>query len=127
MSFTFAQASAEGEPEDWDYATADTKTHTHCYHIYPAMMIPQVARRLIRLYGRSEGTLLDPFCGSGTSLVDLYKLISEAFAQSRRTRAGGSAQYHIAYVLDALGYKGQYEMQQKLNSTVDFPFPSRAM
>ncbi|OYT75243.1 MAG: DNA methyltransferase [Armatimonadetes bacterium JP3_11] len=55
---------------DWDYATADTKTHTHCYHLYPAMMIPQVARRLIRLYGNAGELLLDPFCGSGTSLVE---------------------------------------------------------
>lgn len=62
-----------GEPypeEDWDYATADTKTHTHGFHTYPAMMIPQVARRLIRMYGRAGDTLLDPFCGSGTSVVE---------------------------------------------------------
>jgi len=58
------------EEEGWDYADANTKTHTHCYHVYPAMMIPQVARRLIRLYGSHRGTLLDPFCGSGTSLVE---------------------------------------------------------
>lgn len=58
------------DTEDWDYANVDTKTHTHCYHVYPAMMIPQVARRLIQLYGRSGGVLLDPFCGSGTSLVE---------------------------------------------------------
>ncbi len=55
---------------DWDYATADTKTHTHGFHTYPAMMIPQVARRLIRMYGQPGQTLLDPFCGSGTSLVE---------------------------------------------------------
>ena len=63
-------AYAQTSDEDWDYATADTKSHTHCYHVYPAMMIPQVARRLIRLYGRAGGMLLDPFCGSGTSLVE---------------------------------------------------------
>lgn len=63
-------AYAEDSGEDWDYAAADTKSHTHCYHVYPAMMIPQVARRLIRLYGRVDGRLLDPFCGSGTSLVE---------------------------------------------------------
>lgn len=60
----------ETEAEDWDYATANTKSHTHGYHVYPAMMIPQVARRLIRLYGQPRGLLLDPFCGSGTSLVE---------------------------------------------------------
>jgi DNA modification methylase len=71
MPFAFASALADaGDAEDWDYATADTKSHTHCYHVYPAMMIPQVARRLIRLYGRAGGMLLDPFCGSGTSLVE---------------------------------------------------------
>jgi len=56
--------------EDWDYATADTKTLTHGFHTYPAMMIPQVARRLIHMYGQRGDTLLDPFCGSGTSLVE---------------------------------------------------------
>ncbi len=60
----------EAQEEDWDFADADTKTHTHCYHIYPAMMIPQVARRLIQTYGVGARLLLDPFCGSGTSLVE---------------------------------------------------------
>ena len=60
----------EEEEAGWDYASADTKTHTHCYHIYPAMMIPQVARRLIHTYGKGAELLLDPFCGSGTSLVE---------------------------------------------------------
>ena len=58
------------ESGDWDYATANTKTETHCFHTYPAMMIPQVARRLISMFGRCGMTLLDPFCGSGTTLVE---------------------------------------------------------
>lgn len=56
----------------WSYIAADTKEFTHCYHIYPAMMIPQIARNLIQEYkpdGRCE-VLLDPYCGSGTSLVE---------------------------------------------------------
>ena len=56
--------------EDWDYAQADTKTETHCFHPYPAMMIPQVARRLIKMYAQKGDTVLDPFCGSGTALVE---------------------------------------------------------
>ena len=35
------------ESGDWDFRDADTKEYTHSFHIYPAMMIPQIARRLI--------------------------------------------------------------------------------
>ena len=54
----------------WDFKTADTKTYTHCYHNYPAMMIPQIAERLIIKYGKNAKTLFDPYCGTGTSLVE---------------------------------------------------------
>ena len=56
----------------WSYKTADTKQYTHCYHTYPAMMIPQIARALMYEYrpkGRFE-LLFDPYMGSGTSLVE---------------------------------------------------------
>lgn len=55
---------------NWDFKEADTKQFTHGLHTYPAMMIPQIARRLIYLYGKEAKTLLDPFCGSGTALVE---------------------------------------------------------
>ena len=54
----------------WDFRTADTKRHTHCFHNYPAMMIPQIANRLINLYGKNAKILFDPYCGTGTSLVE---------------------------------------------------------
>ncbi len=56
--------------ESWDYRTADTKEYTHCFHTYPAMMIPQIARRLLNSYGVEGEWLLDPYCGTGTSLVE---------------------------------------------------------
>ncbi len=55
---------------DWDYRTANTKEYTHGIHPYPAMMIPQVARRLIQTYGKDGGTLFDPYCGTGTTLLE---------------------------------------------------------
>lgn len=56
--------------ESWDFRRSDTKTYTHCFHSYPAMMIPQVAGRLLEKYGQTARRVLDPFCGTGTSLVE---------------------------------------------------------
>ncbi len=57
---------------NWDFKTADTKEFTHCYHAYPAMMIPQVARTLIEQFAPKDkcDLLFDPYMGSGTSLVE---------------------------------------------------------
>lgn len=60
-------------PRDWDFRDADTKEGTHVIHSYPAMMIPQVARHLIdrlRALHPTATTLVDPFCGAGTVLVE---------------------------------------------------------
>jgi len=53
------------------YYNANTKEYTHCFHNYPAMMIPQIARKLIELYGKNAKLLFDPYCGTGTSLVEV--------------------------------------------------------
>lgn len=56
----------------WSFWDADTKEYTHGYHAYPAMMIPQVCRALIKEY-RPEGKfalIFDPYMGSGTTLVE---------------------------------------------------------
>ncbi len=56
--------------ESWDFRVSDTKEYTHCFHTYPAMMIPQIARKLLDQYGVEGEWLLDPYCGTGTSLVE---------------------------------------------------------
>ncbi|WP_167891350.1 DNA methyltransferase [Thermococcus sp. MAR1] len=56
--------------KSWDFTTADTKILTHGLHSYPAMMIPQVARKAIELWGKGAKYILDPFMGSGTVLVE---------------------------------------------------------
>jgi len=58
------------EDSSWDYQGEFTKAYTHGFHSYPAMMIPQIARRLIIEYSSEGDTLLDPFCGSGSVLVE---------------------------------------------------------
>lgn len=58
------------EPQDWTFAAAATRELTHCYHDYPARMIPQVAGKLLDIYAPNANLLFDPYCGSGTSLVE---------------------------------------------------------
>jgi DNA modification methylase len=54
----------------WDYRYDDTKLSNHGFHTYPAMMIPQIARRLIETYGKDAKVMFDPFVGSGTSILE---------------------------------------------------------
>lgn len=56
--------------EDWSFRGADTKYLTHGLHPYPARMIPQISRRLLERYASRGDVILDPFCGSGTVLVE---------------------------------------------------------
>lgn len=54
----------------WDYRNEYTKSHTHGLHTYPAMFIPQVARRLLETYSKKGDWVCDIFCGSGTTIVE---------------------------------------------------------
>jgi len=56
--------------DEWTFNRAPTRMLTHCYHDYPARMIPQVAGKCIETYGRSARLLFDPYCGTGTSMVE---------------------------------------------------------
>jgi hypothetical protein len=64
----------------WDFRTANTKYATHCFHAYPAMMIPQVAARILEEYAPTARVLFDPYCGTGTSLVEASIRGMRAFA-----------------------------------------------
>ncbi len=58
--------------ERWSFRDVNTKEYTHGYHVYPAMMIPQIVRALMDEYGPKGEvkTILDPYMGSGTTLVE---------------------------------------------------------
>lgn len=45
-------------------------TLTHPFHAYPARLHPDVARALIATIAPAGSTVLDPFCGSGTVLIE---------------------------------------------------------
>jgi len=56
---------------DWNFEKANHSENINSIHPYPAKFIPDIPRALIQKYGLKKGTaLLDPFCGSGTALVE---------------------------------------------------------
>jgi len=63
----------------WDYKGEKTKSYTHGIHTYPAMFIPQVARRLLENYSQIDETICDIFCGSGSALVESKLLGRNAY------------------------------------------------
>jgi hypothetical protein len=46
------------------------RAHVHGFHTYPARMHPSTAGRLVRAIAEERATVFDPFCGSGTVLVE---------------------------------------------------------
>jgi site-specific DNA-methyltransferase (cytosine-N4-specific) len=51
---------------------------THGAHPYPAKFIPQIPHELIEAYSKPGDTVLDPMCGSGTTLVEAISMGREA-------------------------------------------------
>lgn len=56
----------------WNYTEDNSRDYTHSIHPYPAMMIPQVAGRLIDMYAKPKTVVLDPFSGSGSVLLEAF-------------------------------------------------------
>lgn len=53
-----------------DFDADGARIHLHGFHTYPARMHPAMARRAIELFSPVDSIVLDPFCGSGTVLVE---------------------------------------------------------
>ncbi|WP_083516091.1 DNA methyltransferase [Alicyclobacillus sendaiensis] len=56
--------------DDWDFHDEETQAHLHGLHPYPARFIPQIPRKAILTWSKPGDTILDPFCGGGTTLLE---------------------------------------------------------
>ena len=54
----------------FDIRTKSVNYLTHGFHKYPGKFIPQIPAWAIKKYGTQNNIILDPFCGSGTTLVE---------------------------------------------------------
>lgn len=67
------QATIENGGASNPAARKDPKYVTHGLHPYKGKFYPQLAKGLLNISGLSEGSrVFDPFCGSGTTLLECY-------------------------------------------------------
>ena len=55
---------------NWDFADVPTDRLTHGIHPYPAKLAPRLAEAVVKDFGDRGGVMMDPFAGSGTSLLE---------------------------------------------------------
>ncbi|MBE9566080.1 MAG: site-specific DNA-methyltransferase, partial [Proteobacteria bacterium] len=59
--------------DNWDFAELgikETQGSTHFFHHWTAKFIPQIPGRVIERYAKPGDVVVDPFMGSGTTLVE---------------------------------------------------------
>jgi site-specific DNA-methyltransferase (cytosine-N4-specific) len=54
----------------FSFSGEDTSYLTHSLHPYPAKFPPQLPKKILEDYAIKGQTVLDPFCGSGTTLIE---------------------------------------------------------
>ncbi len=81
-----------------------TRAHVHGFHTYPARLHPVTARVLIEGLCAPGGSVLDPFCGSGTVLIE---------ARLLGRRAVGSDANPLAARLAALKATGMQKAERR--------------
>jgi DNA modification methylase len=69
------EKNLSGIPIDYSWSFSDktikdTSYITHGYYTYPAKFIPQLASRLINEYSNEGDIIIDPFMGSGTTVIE---------------------------------------------------------
>ena len=55
---------------NFNFDGADTMYLTHSLHPYPAKFPPQLPHSILEKFGKPGNVVFDPFCGSGTTLVE---------------------------------------------------------
>jgi len=103
----------------WDYSGEKTKLYTHGFHTYPAMFIPQVARRLLQKYSQKGDVICDIFCGSGTALVESKLLGRNAYGIDLNPLAVFLAQVKTTEIDTSILYKQYFQLLNRIEKIKD--------
>jgi len=71
LSYTKSVISKKFDEIEFDLDSFKDKSYlTHNFHSYPAKFVPQIPKIVIEKLSKPGDVVLDPFCGSGTTLVE---------------------------------------------------------
>lgn len=74
MSKSMPAMAAQFANTDWNFASRTAPSPIEALHPYPAKFVAELPRRLLDILPVPRGTaVLDPFCGSGTTLVECQR------------------------------------------------------
>jgi site-specific DNA-methyltransferase (cytosine-N4-specific) len=88
----------------WDFADLGmkhTQTGVHFFHHWTGKFIPQIPARVIAEYAKPGDVILDPFMGSGTTLVEAARLGYDAWGTDINPLAVKIAQAKTARIDEA--------------------------
>ena len=68
---------------------------------HPAKMLPELARRIVSEFSPTGGLVVDPMCGSGTTLVEAARLGRRAVGLELEERWAALARRNLAHALGA--------------------------
>jgi DNA modification methylase len=89
--------AAEALADALDAVDAPADELTHGFHTYPARMHPAIAARVLHAFSRENDRVLDPFCGSGTVLVEAMVAGCHAIGVDLNPLALRIAEAHVAH------------------------------
>lgn len=102
---------------------------THGIHSYTAKFIPQIPRFFIKKYCEPGSRVLDPFCGSGTTLLEAKALGCHAFGVDISPLARLIAKTKTTLInperLSRVNQKINKRLRERVKLTYDVDFPNK--
>lgn len=108
------------DAEDWDFQGEHTQYLLHNLHPYPARFIPQIPRRAISRWSRAGDLVLDPFCGSGTTLLEALLAGRDSIGVDNNSVATLVASAKVANYSDS-DFLELYEVRKRFSEVAKKP------